>query len=358
MQRKITRQIRIGSIAIGGGAPISVQSMTNTKTQDAEATVRQIEALASAGCDIVRLAVPDKEAAANIGAIKAQVKVPLVADIHFDYRLALVAIEQGIDALRLNPGNIGGAENVRRVAEAAKARGIPIRIGVNAGSLDKRLLTKYGGVTAEALVESALEHVRLLEEQDFHDMKISLKAHDVPLTLAAYRLMSERCDYPLHLGVTEAGTVRSGIVKSAVGIGALLAEGIGDTLRVSLTGDPVVEVHVAQEILKSLGLRDYGPTLISCPTCGRTAIDLPQIADRVEERLAGISRPIHVAVMGCVVNGPGEARSADVGIAGGKGVGLVFRKGEVVRQVKEEDLVEELFREIDSILAEEQGTST
>lgn len=357
MQRKITRQIRIGSIAIGGGAPISVQSMTNTKTQDAEATVRQIEALASAGCDIVRLAVPDKEAAANIGAIKAQVKVPLVADIHFDYRLALIAIEQGIDALRLNPGNIGGAENVRRVAEAAKARGIPIRIGVNAGSLDKRLLEKYGGVTAEALVESALEHVRLLEEQDFYDMKISLKAHDVPLTLAAYRLMSERCDYPLHLGVTEAGTVRSGIVKSAVGIGTLLAEGIGDTLRVSLTGDPVVEVRVAREILKSLGLRDYGPTLISCPTCGRTAIDLPQIADRVEERLAGISRPIHVAVMGCVVNGPGEARSADVGIAGGKGVGLVFRKGEVVRQVKEEDLVEELFREIDSILAEEQGTS-
>ena len=357
MQRKITRQIRIGSIAIGGGAPISVQSMTNTKTQDAEATVRQIEALASAGCDIVRLAVPDKEAAANIGAIKAQVKVPLVADIHFDYRLALIAIEQGIDALRLNPGNIGGAENVRRVAEAAKAHGIPIRIGVNAGSLDKRLLEKYGGVTAEALVESALEHVRLLEEQDFYDMKISLKAHDVPLTLAAYRLMSERCDYPLHLGVTEAGTVRSGIVKSAVGIGTLLAEGIGDTLRVSLTGDPVVEVRVAREILKSLGLRDYGPTLVSCPTCGRTAIDLPQIADRVEERLAGISRPIHVAVMGCVVNGPGEARSADVGIAGGKGVGLVFRKGEVVRQVKEEDLVEELFREIDSILAEEQGTS-
>ena len=352
MQRKITRQIRIGSIAIGGGAPISVQSMTNTKTQDAEATVRQIEVLVSAGCDIVRLAVPDKEAAANIGAIKAQVKVPLVADIHFDYRLALIAIEQGIDALRLNPGNIGGAENVRRVAEAAKARGIPIRIGVNAGSLDKRLLEKYGGVTAEALVESALEHVRLLEEQDFYDMKISLKAHDVPLTLAAYRLMSERCDYPLHLGVTEAGTVRSGIVKSAVGIGTLLAEGIGDTLRVSLTGDPVVEVRVAREILKSLGLRDYGPTLISCPTCGRTAIDLPQIADRVEERLAGISRPIHVAVMGCVVNGPGEARSADVGIAGGNGEGLIFRKGEVVRKGNEEELLSELFKEIDAILEE------
>ena len=355
MQRKITRQIHIGAVAIGGGAPVSVQSMTNTKTQDAQATVRQIEALAAAGCDIVRLAVPDKEAAANIGRIKAQTTVPLVADIHFDYRLALQAIEQGIDALRLNPGNIGGAENVRRVAEAAKARGIPIRIGVNAGSLDKRLLAKYGGVTAEALVESALEHVRLLEEQDFHDMKISLKAHDVPLTLAAYRLMSERCDYPLHLGITEAGTVRSGIIKSAVGIGALLAEGIGDTLRVSLTGDPIVEVRVAREILKSLGLRDYGPTLISCPTCGRTAIDLPSIAERVEERLSGIARPIHVAVMGCVVNGPGEARGADVGIAGGKGVGLVFRKGEVVRQVKEEELVEELFREIDSILEEEQA---
>lgn len=355
MQRKITRQIHIGAVAIGGGAPVSVQSMTNTKTQDAQATVRQIEALAAAGCDIVRLAVPDKEAAANIGRIKAQTTVPLVADIHFDYRLALQAIEQGIDALRLNPGNIGGAENVRRVAEAAKARGIPIRIGVNAGSLDKRLLAKYGGITAEALVESALEHVRLLEEQDFHDMKISLKAHDVPLTLAAYRLMSERCDYPLHLGITEAGTVRSGIIKSAVGIGALLAEGIGDTLRVSLTGDPIVEVRVAREILKSLGLRDYGPTLISCPTCGRTAIDLPSIAERVEERLSGIAHPIQVAVMGCVVNGPGEARGADVGIAGGKGVGLVFRKGEVVRQVKEEELVEELFREIDSILEEEQA---
>ena len=355
MQRKITRQIHIGAVAIGGGAPVSVQSMTNTKTQDAQATVRQIEALAAAGCDIVRLAVPDKEAAANIGRIKAQTTVPLVADIHFDYRLALQAIEQGIDALRLNPGNIGGAENVRRVAEAAKARGIPIRIGVNAGSLDKRLLAKYGGITAEALVESALEHVRLLEEQDFHDMKISLKAHDVPLTLAAYRLMSERCDYPLHLGITEAGTVRSGIIKSAVGIGALLSEGIGDTLRVSLTGDPIVEVRVAREILKSLGLRDYGPTLISCPTCGRTAIDLPSIAERVEERLSGIARPIQVAVMGCVVNGPGEARGADVGIAGGKGVGLVFRKGEVVRQVKEEELVEELFREIDSILEEEQA---
>ena len=344
MQRKITRQIHIGAVAIGGGAPVSVQSMTNTKTQDAQATVRQIEALAAAGCDIVRLAVPDKEAAANIGKIKAQTKVPLVADIHFDYRLALQAIEQGIDALRLNPGNIGGAENVRRVAEAAKARGIPIRIGVNAGSLDKRLLAKYGGVTAEALVESALEHVRLLEEQDFHDMKISLKAHDVPLTLAAYRLMSERCDYPLHLGITEAGTVRSGIIKSAVGIGALLAEGIGDTLRVSLTGDPIVEVRVAREILKSLGLRDYGPTLISCPTCGRTAIDLPLIAERVEERLSGIARPIQVAVMGCVVNGPGEGKHADLGIAGSGNKVVIFKKGKIVRTVDAKD-ADKVFRE-------------
>ncbi|MEX5284328.1 flavodoxin-dependent (E)-4-hydroxy-3-methylbut-2-enyl-diphosphate synthase [Selenomonas sputigena] len=355
MNRKTVRQIHIGPIAIGGEAPISVQSMTNTKTQDTVATVRQIEALASAGCDIVRLAVPDKAAAKNIGTIKAHTTVPLVADIHFDYRLALEAIEQGIDALRLNPGNIGGAENVRRVAEAAKAKGIPIRIGVNAGSLDKRILSKYGDVTANALVESALEHVRLLEEQKFYDIKISLKAHDVPLTLAAYRLMRDKCKYPLHLGITEAGTVRSGIIKSAVGIGALLAEGIGDTIRVSLTGDPVIEVRVAREILKSLALRDYGPTLISCPTCGRTAIDLPTIAERVEERLKGIARPIHVAVMGCVVNGPGEARSADVGIAGGKGVGLVFRKGEVIRQVKEENLVEELFQEIDNILQETEN---
>ena len=354
-ERRRTRQIHIGNIPIGGGAPISVQSMCNTKTTDTEATVQQIRELAAAGCDIVRVAVPDMEAAKNLGNIVRQVKTPLVADIHFDYKLALEAMAQGVAALRINPGNIGGTERVKKVVAVAREGSIPIRIGVNAGSLDHKILTKYGGVTAEALVESAMEHVRVLEEQGFYDMKISLKAHDVPLTLAAYRLMSERVDYPLHLGITEAGTVRSGIIKSAVGIGALLAEGIGDTLRVSLTGDPIVEVRVAREILKSLGLRDYGPTLISCPTCGRTAIDLPSIAERVEERLSGIARPIQVAVMGCVVNGPGEARGADVGIAGGKGVGLVFRKGEVVRQVKEEELVEELFREIDSILEEEQA---
>ncbi|SHI40879.1 4-hydroxy-3-methylbut-2-en-1-yl diphosphate synthase [Anaerovibrio lipolyticus DSM 3074] len=352
IKRKETRQIHIGNVAIGGGAPISVQSMTNTKTTDTESTVAQINALQAAGCDIVRLAVPDMDAALNLGNIIKKVNVPLVADIHFDYRLALEAINQGISALRLNPGNIGGEANVKAVVAEAKLHNIPIRIGVNAGSLDKRLLAKYGGVTAEALVESAMEHVRILEAQDFYDMKISLKAHDVPLTLAAYQLMSETVDYPLHLGITEAGTARTGMIKSAVGIGALLAQGIGDTFRISLTGDPVVEVKVANEILKSLGMREYGPTLISCPTCGRTSIDLAGIADEVDKRLQGITKPISVAVMGCVVNGPGEAKGADVGIAGGNGEGLVFRKGEIIRKVKETELVEELFKEIDNILQE------
>ena len=352
IQRKKTRQIHIGGVAIGGGAPISVQSMCNTKTTDTESTVAQINALQAAGCDIVRLAVPDMVAAENLGNIIKKVNVPLVADIHFDYRLALESIRQGISALRLNPGNIGSEERVKAVVTEAKANNIPIRIGVNAGSLDKKLLAKYGGVTAEALVESAMEHVRILEAQDFYDMKISLKAHDVPLTLEAYKLMSETVDYPLHLGITEAGTARTGMIKSAVGIGALLAQGIGDTFRISLTGDPVVEVKVANEILKSLGMKEYGPTLISCPTCGRTEIDLAGIANQVEERLANITEPISVAVMGCVVNGPGEARGADVGIAGGFGEGLVFRKGEIVRKVDESVLVEELFKEIDAILAE------
>ena len=356
-KRRPTRQIHIGKVAIGGGAPISVQSMTNTKTTDTEATVAQIRALQAAGCDIVRLAVPDMEAAKNLGNILRQVTVPLVADIHFDYKLALEAIHQGIHALRLNPGNIGGEEKVRAVVEAAKEAGIPIRIGVNAGSLDKKILKKYGGVTPEALVESAMEHVRILEALDFHDMKISLKAHDVPLTIAAYRLMSQTVDYPLHLGITEAGTVNTGIIKSAVGIGALRAEGIGDTFRISLTGDPVVEVRVANEILKSLGLKEYGPTLVACPTCGRTSIDLPAIAAQVEEKLRDIEEPIEVAVMGCVVTGQGEARGADVGIAGGYGEGLIFRKGEIVRKVPEADLVNELFQEIDQILEERKHAS-
>ncbi len=325
IKRRMTRQISIGNVKIGGGAPISVQSMTNTKTTDTEATVAQIKALQNAGCDLVRLAVPDMAAAKNIANIKSRVNIPLIADIHFDYRLALTAIEQGIDALRINPGNIGSEERVQAVVTAAKAKHIPIRIGVNAGSLDKKLLAKYGKVTAEALVESAMQHVHILEKLDFHDIKISLKAHDVPLTIDAYRLMSKTVDYPLHLGITEAGTVNTGIIKSAVGIGALLAEGIGDTFRISLTGDPVNEVKVANEILKSLNLKEYGPTLISCPTCGRCNIDLPSIAEKVEKRLSDISKPIQVAVMGCVVNGPGEARDADIGIAGGIGEGLVFR---------------------------------
>ena len=350
IKRKMTRQISIGDVKIGGGAPISVQSMTNTKTTDTNATVAQIKALVDAGCDIVRVAVPDMSAAENIYNIKSQVDVPLVADIHFDYRLALKAIEQGIDALRINPGNIGDEERVKAVVEAAKIRNIPIRIGVNAGSLDKKLLAKYGKVTAEALVESALEHIRILEKLNFYDIKISLKAHDVPLTLDAYRLMSETVDYPLHLGITEAGTVNTGIIKSAVGIGALLAEGIGDTFRISLTGDPVNEVKVANEILKALGLKEYGPTLISCPTCGRCNIDLPSIAEKVEQRLSGITKPIKVAVMGCVVNGPGEARDADIGIAGGKGEGLVFRKGEVINKVPEDKLVDALFEELAKLI--------
>ncbi|WP_304152427.1 flavodoxin-dependent (E)-4-hydroxy-3-methylbut-2-enyl-diphosphate synthase [Megamonas hypermegale] len=350
IKRKQTRQISIGNVKIGGGAPISVQSMTNTKTTDTAATVAQIKALEKAGCDIVRLAVPDMAAAENIANIKKQVNVPLVADIHFDYRLALKAIEQGIDALRINPGNIGDENRVKAVVEAAKTKHIPIRIGVNAGSLDKKLLAKYGKVTAQALVESAMEHVRILEKLDFHDIKISLKAHDVPLTLDAYRLMSETVDYPLHLGITEAGTVNTGIIKSAVGIGALLAEGIGDTFRISLTGDPVNEVKVANEILKALGLKEYGPTLISCPTCGRCNIDLPSIAAQVEKRLENVQKPVKVAVMGCVVNGPGEARDADIGIAGGKGEGLVFRKGEIIGKVPEDKLIDALFAELDKIV--------
>ena len=353
IKRRKTRQIHIGDVAIGGGAPISVQSMTNTKTTDTKATVEQINSLQAAGCDIVRLAVPDMESALNLGNIIKKVNIPLVADIHFDYRLALEAINQGISALRLNPGNIGDTDRVKAVVAEAKRHNIPIRIGVNAGSLDKRLLAKYGRVTAQALVDSAMEHVRILEAQDFTDMKISLKAHDVPLTIEAYQLMSETVDYPLHLGITEAGTARSGMIKSAVGIGALLSQGIGDTFRISLTGDPVVEVKVANEILKSLGMKEYGPTLISCPTCGRTSIDLAGIATEVEKRLEAIKKPISVAVMGCVVNGPGEARGADVGIAGGNGEGLVFRKGEIIRKVNEADLIEELFKEIDNIIRED-----
>ena len=352
MDRKKTKVITLGGVAIGGDSLISVQSMTNTKTHDISSTVQQIKKMQAVGCDIVRLAIPDQQACAAIAAIKAQVQIPVIADIHFDYRLALGAIEQGIDALRLNPGNIGEPEKIKQVVLAAKSAKIPIRIGVNAGSLPKDLLAKYGHPTAEAMVEAATRHIEILQAFDFEDIKVSLKAHDVQLTLAAYRKMSQLYDYPLHLGITEAGTINSGIIKSAVGIGALLAEGIGDTLRVSLTGDPVHEVRVGREILKSLGLREYGATLISCPTCGRTNINLEKLALQVEQRLATIEEPIKVAVMGCIVNGPGEAREADVGIAGGIGEGLIFKKGEILRKVSEELLISELFKEIDILIAE------
>ena len=352
MERRLTRQLEVGKVKVGGGAPIAVQSMTNTKTSDPVATLEQINRLAEAGCDIVRCAVPDMAAAEGLKTIVKESPIPVIADIHFDYKLALAAIEAGVDGLRLNPGNIGGSDRVAAVVEAAKKRNIPIRIGVNAGSLPKDLLEKYGHPTPEALVEAAWRHIRILEEMDYKNIKISLKAHDVPLTLAAYRLMASQCDYPLHVGITEAGTVNSGIIKSAVGIGTLLAEGIGDTIRVSLTGDPVREVKVGFEILKSLGLREYGPTLISCPTRGRTQINLEKLALEVERRLAEITEPITVAVMGCVVNGPGEAREADVGIAGGINEGLIFRKGEVLKKVAEADIIDELFAEIDKILLE------
>ncbi|MEG1158919.1 MAG: flavodoxin-dependent (E)-4-hydroxy-3-methylbut-2-enyl-diphosphate synthase [Acidaminococcaceae bacterium] len=352
MERRKTRKLLLGKLAIGGDAPITVQSMTNTRTDDLVATVQQIKALTALGCDIIRCAVPALAAAQALRAIKEQITIPVIADIHFDFKLALAAIESGVDGLRLNPGNIGNTEQVQAVVAAAKARNIPLRIGVNAGSLPKDLLEKYGHPTPEALVEAAWRHIHILEALDYHNIKISLKAHDVPLTIAAYRLLAAQCDYPLHIGITEAGTVNSGIIKSAVGIGTLLAEGIGDTLRVSLTGDPANEVKVAYQILKSLGLRSYGPTLISCPTCGRTRINLEKLALAVEKRLEQITEPITVAVMGCVVNGPGEAREADVGIAGGIGEGLIFKKGEIIKKVSEERIIDELFAEIDKIICE------
>lgn len=352
MERRKTRQIWVGKVQIGGGAPISVQSMTNTRTDDDSATLRQIGELAAAGCDIVRCAVPDMAAAEGLKRIVKESPIPVIADIHFDYKLALAAIDAQVDGLRLNPGNIGGNDRVAAVVEAAKKRNIPIRIGVNAGSLPKDLLEKYGHPTAEALAEAAWRHIHILEAMNYRNIKVSLKAHDVPLTIAAYRLLASQCDYPLHVGITEAGTVNSGIIKSAVGIGTLLAEGIGDTIRVSLTGDPVREVKVAYDILKSLGLREYGPTLISCPTCGRTKIKLEKLALEVERRLENISEPITVAVMGCVVNGPGEAREADVGIAGGINEGLIFRKGVILKKVPENQIIDELFAEIEKILLE------
>ena len=345
----MTKQILVGGVPVGGGAPVTIQSMTNTRTDDVQATVDQILRLEEAGCQIIRVAVPDMAAAKAVGAIKAGIHIPLVVDIHFDYKLALACVEEGCDAVRINPGNIGGEDRVKAVAEACKARKLPIRIGVNGGSLEKPLLAKYGGVTPEALVESAFGHIALLEQYDFHDICVSLKSSSVVTTMAAYRLMSEKSDYPLHLGVTETGTTRMGTIKSAIGIGGLLALGIGDTLRVSLSADPVEEVYAARDILKALGMAENEPNLVSCPTCGRTRIDLIGLAHQVEERLKEVHKPITVAVMGCVVNGPGEASAADVGIAGGQGEGLLFRKGEIVKKVPQEQLVDELFRLIDQL---------
>ena len=345
----MTKQINIGGVPVGGGAPIPIQSMCNTRTDDVAATVAQIHRLEAAGCDIIRVAVPDQAAARAVGAIKEQIHIPLVVDIHFDYRLALESVAAGCDKVRINPDNIGDAERVKAVARACREKGVPIRIGVNGGSLEKPLLAKYGGITPEALVESAFGHIALLHRFDFDDICVSLKSSDVRTTMAAYRLMSERCDYPLHLGVTETGTIRMGTLKSAIGIGGLLGFGIGDTLRVSLSADPVEEVYAARDILKALGIRQEGPDLIACPTCGRTRIDLIGLVEEVERRLKGVEKPITVAVMGCVVNGPGEASAADVGIAGGDGVGLLFRRGEIVKKVPQAELVDELFALIEEL---------
>ena len=345
----MTKQILVGGVPVGGNAPIPIQSMCNTRTDDVAATVAQIKRLEAAGCEIIRVAVPDMAAARAVGAIREQISIPLVVDIHFDYRLALEAVAAGADKVRINPGNIGAPERVKAVAQACRVRGVPIRIGVNGGSLEKPLLAKYGGVTPEALVESAFGHIELLHRYDFDDICVSLKSSDVRTTMAAYRLMSEKSDYPLHLGVTETGTLRMGTIKSAIGIGGLLSFGIGDTIRVSLSADPVEEVSAARDILKALGIRRDGPNLISCPTCGRTRIDLIRLAQEVEQRLEHVQKPLTVAVMGCVVNGPGEAASADVGIAGGDGVGLLVRKGEIVKKVPQDQLVDELFSLIDEI---------
>lgn len=345
----MTKQINVGGVLVGGGAPVSIQSMTNTRTDDVAATLAQIRALASAGCEIVRVAVPDMEAARAVGKIKEESPLPVVVDIHFDYKLALEAIAAGADKVRINPGNIGGEDRVKAVADACRLHNIPIRIGVNGGSLEKDLLAKYGRVCPEAMVESAFGHIKLLNKFDFDDICVSLKSSSVPMTMAAYRAMREQSHYPLHLGVTEAGTVRMGTLKSAVGIGGLLAMGVGDTMRVSLSANPVEEIYAAKDILKAAGIRKDGAELVSCPTCGRTRINLIELAGEVEERLKGVDKPITVAVMGCVVNGPGEASAADCGIAGGVGEGLLFKKGEIIKKVPQEQLVDELFKLIDTL---------
>ena len=346
MDREATKEIKIGNKVIGGGNPVLIQSMTNTKTEDAKATAAQANRLAAAGCDIIRCAVPTMEAAQRLSEIKKQISIPLVADIHFDYRLAIAAIEHGADKIRINPGNIGGRERLKAVVDAAKERNVPIRVGVNSGSLEKTLLEKYGAVTAEGIVESALDKVRMIEEMGYDNLVVSIKSSDVMMCVKAHELIAEQCPYPLHVGITEAGTVYSGNIKSSIGLGIILYEGIGNTIRVSLTGDPSEEIRSAKLILKTLGLRKGGIEVVSCPTCGRTQIDLIGLANQVEKMVQEFPLDLKVAVMGCVVNGPGEAREADIGIAGGKGEGLLIKKGEVVKKVKEEELLETLRREL------------
>ena len=343
--RNETKKIRIGDRTIGGGSPVAIQSMTNTRTEDVEATVAQIQKLEQAGCEIIRCAVPTMEAAEAFAKIKKQIHIPLVADIHFDYRLAIAAIENGADKIRINPGNIGGEERVRAVVEKAKEAHVPIRVGVNSGSLEKHLVEKYGGVTAEGLVESAMEKVHMIEDMGYDQLVVSIKSSDVLMCVRAHELIAEQCPYPLHVGITESGTLLAGNIKSSIGLGLILHQGIGDTIRVSLTGDPAEEIKSAKLILKTLGLRKGGIEVVSCPTCGRTKIDLIGLANQVEAMVADIPLDLKVAVMGCVVNGPGEAKEADIGIAGGIGEGLLIKKGEIVKKVKEEELLETLIRE-------------
>ena len=345
-ERKFSREVSVGSLKIGGNNPISIQSMTNTDTRNAKSTIEQIKRLEEVGCDVVRIAVPDMEAAKNIGEIKKNVNIPVIADIHFDYRLALEAIDQGIDGVRINPGNIGSIDKVKMVVNKCKEKNRKIRIGVNGGSLEKELLEKYGSATAEALVESALCHVKILEDLDFYNIVISLKSSDIYKTIEAYELISKKVDYPLHIGITESGSVKKGTIKSSIGVGALLLKGIGDTIRISLTGDPTEEVIVGKEILRSLNLLNDKIKVVSCPTCGRCNIDLISVVNEVEEKINKIDKDMTVAIMGCAVNGPGEAKEADIGIAGGKGEGLLFKKGEIVRKIKGDSLVEELLNEI------------
>lgn len=349
MERRITRTVKAGNVEIGSGSKITVQSMLNVLAHDIEGNVAQAVELEKAGCEIVRLTVPDIEAVKTLYAVKNAVKIPVVADIHFDYKCALESVAAGVDKIRINPGNIGSDDRIKAVADACRQKNIPIRIGVNSGSLEKDLLKKYGHVTPEALCESALRHASLLEKFDFNDIVISIKSSDVPTMVAAYRLVTEQCDYPLHLGVTEAGTRHMGMLKSAAGIGALLLDGIGDTIRVSLTADPVSEVAAGFDILKAVGIKKDCPQIVSCPTCGRTKIDLISLAEKVERELANVHKPIKVAVMGCAVNGPGEAKEADIGVAGGDGYGLIFKHGEILKKVPENEIVEELLKEIDNL---------